>query len=281
MKVLVTGAKGQLGTDVVKMLFARNIVAEGVDKEDFDITDKESVLNAIKSYSPDVVIHCAAYTAVDKAEDEPKLCRLINEEGTRHIAQACKQVDAKMIYISTDYVFEGKGSAFYKPQDPTAPLSIYGTSKLAGEIAALEILDKLFIVRISWFFGANGNNFVRTMLRLGKEKESLNVVCDQVGSPTYSIDLASLLCDMLELERYGIYHATNEGLCSWADFAKEIFLQAGLDVKINPIPASEYPTRAVRPYNSRLDKSCLDEAGFNRLPHWKDALKRYLEEVNE
>lgn len=287
MKIIVTGAKGQLGTDIIKELSARGIEHKGVDVDDFDITDRQSVSDAIQAYQPDVVIHCAAYTAVDKAEDEPELCRLINEEGTKNIALACKQPDgpvpisAKMIYISTDYVFAGsksdKDEHFHKPDDPTGPTSVYGTTKLAGERAVQDILEKFFIVRISWVFGASGNNFVKTMLRLGQERSNLNVVCDQIGSPTYTVDLAPLLCDMATTEKYGIYHATNEGTCSWAEFAEEIFRQAGLDVKVNPIPTREYPTKAKRPYNSRLDKRCLDEAGFERLPGWKDAVKKCIQ----
>jgi len=279
MKVLVTGAKGQLGADVIKELTSRNIDCLGADKENFDIVDKKTVSDAINSYKPDAVIHCAAYTAVDKAEDEPELCKLYNEDGTRNIALACKQVGAKMIYISTDYVFPGEGEHFHKPDDPTASTSVYGATKLAGEKAVVEILDKYFIVRISWVFGANGNNFVKTMLRLGKEKDSLNVVCDQIGSPTYTVDLAVLLCDMVATEKYGVYHASNENICSWAEFADEIFRLSGMKVKVKPISANDYPTKAKRPYNSRLDKSCLDEVGFNRLPDWKDALKQFLSDM--
>jgi len=276
MKILVTGAKGQLGYDVLKELSRRDIPHKGIDLDDCDITDKSAVFAVIEVYAPTAVIHCAAYTAVDKAEDEPELCRKINEDGTRNIAEACKQVDAKMIYISTDYVFPGTGDHFYKPTDATAPLSVYGKTKLAGEKVVLNTLDKYFIVRISWVFGQDGNNFVKTMLRLGKERDTLNVVCDQVGSPTYTADLAPLLCDMADSDKYGIYHATNEGVCSWAEFAKEIFRQVGMDVVVNPIQSSEYPTKAVRPFNSRMDKYCLDEGGFKRLPDWEDALMRHL-----
>jgi len=282
MKILVTGAEGQLGTDVVKELSSRGIAHKGVDKNDFDITDKEAVISAFQSYRPNAVIHCAAYTAVDRAEDEPELCRLINEEGTRNIALACKHIEAKMLYISTDYVFAGKGEEYYKPYDSTSSASVYGATKLAGEKAIIELLENFFIVRISWVFGVGGNNFVKTMLKLGKERQSgantLNVVCDQIGSPTYTADLAPLLCEIVATEKYGVYHATNEGICSWAEFAEEIFRQAGLNMKVNHIPATEYPTKATRPYNSRLDKGCLVESGFSRMPDWKDALKRYLEE---
>lgn len=276
IKILVTGAKGQLGTDIMQELTARGISSIGVDIDGFDITDRQAVSDANRLHQPNVVIHCAAHTAVDKAEDEPELCRQINEEGTRNIALACKETGAKMLYISTDYVFEGNGSHFHKPHDPTNPLSVYGKTKLDGEIAVQEILDKFFIVRISWVFGQHGNNFVKTMLRLGKERDSLNVVCDQIGSPTYTVDLAKLLCDMAVSEKYGVYHATNEGVCSWAEFAEEIFRQAGMDVVVNRIAAVDYPVRARRPYNSRLSKDCLDEVGFDRLPEWKDALTNVL-----
>ncbi|MCL2223678.1 MAG: dTDP-4-dehydrorhamnose reductase [Defluviitaleaceae bacterium] len=277
MKILVTGIKGQLGYDVCKELTARNIPHKGVDYDDFDITNREAVFCAVSDYS--AVIHCAAYTAVDKAEDEPDLCRKINEDGTKNLAQACKQTGAKMLYISTDYVFPGTGETAYKPHDPTAPIGVYGKTKLAGEKAVTETLDRFFIIRISWVFGINGNNFVKTMLRLGNERDTLNVVADQIGSPTYTADLAPLLCDMAASEKFGIYHATNEGECSWADFAREIFRQAGLNTKVTPVPSSEYPTKATRPLNSRMDKTCLEEAGFARLPRWEDALSRFLQDL--
>ena len=276
MKILVTGAKGQLGYDIIKELTNRGISHKGIDISDCDITNNSEVFDTITTYNPTAVIHCAAYTAVDKAEDEPDLCRQINEGGTSNIAQACKQINAKMIYISTDYVFPGSCSHFHKPDDPTGPLSVYGQTKLAGEKAVRENLEKHFIVRISWVFGQNGNNFVKTMLRLGQERSKLNIVCDQIGSPTYTTDLAPLLCDMAVSRKYGTYHATNEGICSWEEFAIEIFRLANLDITVSPIPSSEYPTKATRPLNSRLDKSCLEEAGFSLLPHWKDALARYM-----
>ena len=276
MKIIVTGAKGQIGVDVIKELTMREIEHKGVDLDDFDITNRYDVFNYLLDYQPDAVIHCAAYTAVDKAEDEPELCRFINEEGSRNIALACKEIDTKMIYISTDYVFGGDGEDFYKPDDPKTPTCVYGVTKLAGEKAVMEILDKYFILRISWVFGEHGNNFVKTMLRMGRERDELNVVCDQIGSPTYTADLAPLLYDMVVTDKYGIYHATNEGICSWAEFAQNIFYQSGINVKVNPILASEYPVKARRPYNSRLDKSCLDEVGFKRLPCWEDAIERLL-----
>jgi len=279
MRILVTGAKGQLGCDVCKVLAVRSIEQRGVDITDFDITDAQAVREYVTGYGPDGVIHCSAWTAVDKAEDEPEKCRAANVGGTRNIAAACKEIGAKMIYISTDYVFPGTGKRFYEPDDPTGPLNVYGTTKLGGEQAVREMLDRYFIVRTSWVFGRNGNNFVKTMLRLAETKTEVNVVCDQVGSPTYTADLAPLLCDMIGTEKYGTYHATNESVCSWAEFAREIFRQAGKDVRVNAIPTSEYPTRAARPLNSRLSKEKLAEAGFECLPAWEDALERYFKEL--
>lgn len=280
MKVLVTGVKGQLGYDVIKCLKERDIDCIGADIDEFDITDMEQTSHYINNYKPTAVIHCSAYTAVDRAEDEKELCYKVNVEGTRNIAKVCKSIDAKMIYISTDYVFPGTGDKFYEVNDPTGPLSEYGITKLQGEDAVKEFLDKYFIVRISWVFGKNGNNFVKTMLRLGKEKDDLNVVKDQIGSPTYTADLAELLCDMIMTEKYGTYHATNEGICSWTEFTNEIIKLAGYDTVVNGITTEEYPTKAVRPKNSRMSKDKLDEAGFRRLPDRKDALKRYIHELS-
>lgn len=277
MKVLVTGSKGQLGYDVVRELEKRNIECLGVDIDDFDITDAEATRVFINNYHPDCVIHCSAYTAVDKAEDDAELCEKVNAEGPRNIARVCKDIGAKMVYISTDYVFSGTGEHAYEVIDPTGPINVYGKTKLEGEIAVKELLSKYYIVRISWVFGKNGNNFVKTMLRLGRERNEISVVCDQIGSPTYTADLAPLLCDMIETKKYGTYHASNEGYCSWAEFAQEIFRLAEYPVKVNLINTSDYPTRARRPLNSRLSKKSLDEAGFKRLPLWQDALKRYLE----
>lgn len=279
MKILVTGVGGQLGYDVCKVLDARKIENKGVDLADFDITDAQATREYIVSYHPDAVIHCSAWTAVDKAEDALEMVRAVNTEGARNIASACKEIGAKMLYLSTDYVFPGTGDRFYEPDDPTGPLDAYGKTKLGGELAVKELLDRYFIVRISWVFGKNGNNFVKTMLRLAETKSELNVVCDQIGSPTYTADLAPLLCDMVMTDKYGTYHATNEGICSWAEFAEEIFRLAGKQVKVNYIPTSEYPTRAMRPLNSRMSKDKLEEAGFARLPHWKDALQRYIKEL--
>lgn len=276
MKVLVTGVTGQLGYDVMKELERRRIQAEAASREQFDITDEAAVRSFIISARPDAIIHCAAYTAVDKAEDEPDLCRRVNADGTRNIAAACRDAGAKMIYISTDYVFPGVGMTPYEPGDPTGPLNVYGASKLAGEQAVKDLLERYFIVRISWAFGVRGKNFVKTMLNLARNHKELNVVNDQTGSPTYTADLAPLLCDMAETEKYGVYHATNEGFCSWAQFAEEIFKDAELNVRVNPIPTSAYPLKATRPLNSRLSKACLDVAGFKRLPPWQNAVKRYI-----
>lgn len=277
MKVLVTGFKGQLGYDVCKVLFQRGIEHIGTDLEDFDITDKAATHRFIAEYHPDAVIHCSAWTAVDAAEDVPEKAAAVNVDGPRNIAEVCKEIGAKMVYISTDYVFPGEGETFYEVNDETGPQSVYGKTKLGGELAVKELLDRYFIVRISWVFGKNGNNFVRTMLRLAETRDELGVVCDQIGSPTYTADLAPLLCDMIASEKYGTYHATNEGLCSWAEFAEEIFRLAGKTVKVNHILTKDYPVKAKRPLNSRLSKQCLEDAGFHRLPAWQDALARYIE----
>lgn len=279
MKVLVTGVGGQLGYDVMKELKKREIDCCGADRAEFDITDFQATKDFITAYMPDAVIHCSAYTAVDKAEEEIELCRAVNAEGTENIAKVCKDIDAKMVYISTDYVFPGTGEHFYEPDDSTAPCNVYGETKLEGELAVKGLLEKYFIVRISWVFGINGNNFIKTMLKLGISRKELSVVADQVGSPTYTADLAILLVDMVLTEKYGIYHATNEGICSWADFAEKIFAAAGLAVKVNHITSEEYPTKATRPKNSRMSKNKLVENGFNRLPSWEDAVERYVSTI--
>lgn len=279
MKVLVTGASGQLGFDCVKELERRHIVVRGVNSKDFPLTDFAVMQQYLLDYKPDAVIHCAAYTAVDKAEEEAAACEAVNVIGTRNLAKLCHEIDAKLLYISTDYVFAGDGDKFYEPQDEKKPQNVYGLSKLKGEQAVAVELEKYFIVRISWVFGINGKNFIRTMLNLSKTHTELNVVNDQIGSPTYTSDLAVLLADIIQSDKYGIYHATNEGTCSWADFAREIFKQARKAVKVNDVPATAYPTKAKRPYNSRLSKACLDKAGFKRLPAWQDAVKRYLQEL--
>ena len=280
MKVLVTGVKGQLGYDVVKECEKRNIEAIGVDVEEMDITDASKVEEVIKSSNVDAVIHCAAWTAVDKAEDEVELCTKVNVEGTRNIAKVCKELSIKMMYISTDYVFDGQGEQLWNEYDQRNPLNVYGKTKCEGEMAVEELVEKRFIVRIAWVFGVNGNNFIKTMLRLGKERGAVSVVSDQIGSPTYTYDLARLLVDMIETDKYGIYHATNEGLCSWYEFACEIFKQANLEVEVTPVNSSQFPTKAKRPFNSRMSKTELDKNGFKRLPTWQDALSRYLEVLN-
>lgn len=279
MRILVTGASGQLGYDVERELERRGIEHLGTSSRELDITDREAVERLMAAYRPDAAIHCAAYTKVDLAEDEPERCWAVNADGTRNMAAACRKTGAKLLYISTDYVFPGTGERSYETGDPTGPVNTYGRSKLAGELAVQSLLEKYFIVRISWVFGKNGNNFVKTMLRLAETKAELSVVCDQIGSPTYTADLAPLLCDMVQTERYGIYHATNEGTCAWSEFAEAIFELAGRQVVVHPIPTSAYPTRAARPLNSRMSKECLHSNGFQELPEWKNALARYLKEI--
>jgi dTDP-4-dehydrorhamnose reductase len=279
MKVLVTGVKGQLGHDVVNELEKRGIEAVGTDINDMDITDAESVDRVIKAAAPDAVIHCAAYTAVDAAEDNEETCRKINAGGTQNIADVCKELDIKMIYISTDYVFSGQGERPWEPDDERNPVSVYGRTKYEGELAVQNTLDKYFIVRIAWVFGINGKNFVKTMLKLSENHDRITVVNDQFGSPTYTFDLAKLLVDMVQTDKYGIYHATNEGICSWYEFACEIFKQAGIDMEVIPVTTAEYGAKAVRPYNSRMSKDKLTDNGFEKLPTWQDALKRYLKEL--
>lgn len=278
MKVLVTGANGQLGYDVVKELQKQNIECYGATRQDFDIVDFEATKKFITNYMPDAVIHCAAYTAVDKAEDEQGLCYLVNASATENIAEICKKINAKMLYISTDYVFDGTKEGFYKVDDKPNPINVYGKTKLLGEQAVQRILDKYFIVRISWVFGEHGNNFVKTMLHLVKERKEINVIADQYGSPTYTADLAPLLVEMIQTEKYGIYHATNEGVCTWAEFAEEIFKIAGIDVKVNHITTAEYPTRAKRPLNSRLSKEKIINNKFIIIRAWEKALREFIEQ---
>lgn len=281
MKVLVTGFKGQLGYDVIKVLESRNILCKGVDLDDFDLTDEKDVSDYVHRYAPTVVIHCAAYTAVDKSEDNKEVSNAVNISGTENLAKICKEIHAKMMYISTDYVFGGTGDRPYEVDDPKNPQSQYGYSKSMGEEKVKEYLSEYYIVRTAWVFGINGNNFVKTMIRLGKEKEEISVVNDQIGSPTYTFDLARLLCDMIVTDKYGIFHATNEGYISWYEFACAIINEAGLKAKIIPVTSDQFPTKAVRPQNSRLSKDKLDQSGFERLPAWQDALKRYIAELNE
>ena len=282
MKVFVTGVKGQLGHDVMNELAKRGLEGIGVDVEEMDITDAEACERVIKAAAPEAVIHCAAYTAVDAAEDNEELCRRVNGQGTRNIAKVCAELDIPMMYISTDYVFNGQGERPWEPDDYREPLNVYGLTKYEGEIAVEQLLKKYFIVRIAWVFGLNGKNFIKTMLRLGKERGAVSVVDDQIGSPTYTYDLARLLVDMIQTDRYGRYHATNEGLCSWYEFACEIFRQAGMDeVKVTPVDSASYPAKAKRPFNSRMSKEKLTENGFERLPSWQDALGRYLKVLSE
>lgn len=280
MRVLVTGVKGQLGHDVVEELEKRGHAAVGVDIEEMDITDAAGVERVITEADVEAVIHCAAYTAVDAAEDNVDVCRRVNADGTENVAEVCKKLDLKMMYISTDYVFNGQGTRAWEPDDEREPLNVYGQTKCEGELAVEKHLSRYFIVRIAWVFGVNGKNFIRTMLNLGKTHDSLTVVDDQVGSPTYTCDLARLLVDMIETDRYGRYHATNEGLCSWYEFACEIFRQAGMKVNVSPVDSASYPSKAKRPMNSRMSKEKLDENGFVRLPTWQDALSRYLQEID-
>lgn len=281
MKVLVTGVKGQLGHDVLLELSRRGHEAIGVDAQEMDITDESAVRKVINEVSPEAVIHCAAYTAVDKAEDNIDICRKVNAIGTKNIAQVCRELNCKCMYISTDYVFDGEGVRAWEPTDKVSnPLNAYGLTKYEGEQWLQKYVDKFFIIRISWVFGINGNNFIKTMLRLGKEKGAVSVVDDQIGSPTYTVDLSILMCDMIESEKYGIYHAANEGLCSWYEFACEVFRVAGMtDVKVTPVDSSMFPAKAKRPKNSRMSKDKLTANGFNKLPIWQDAVKRYIKEL--
>ena len=282
MKVLVTGVKGQLGFDVVNELEKRGHTAVGVDIQEMDITDAASVSSVIGEVKPDAVIHCAAWTAVDAAEDNEEKVRQVNAAGTGNIAKECKKLGCKMMYISTDYVFDGQGETPWQPDcKDYKPLNVYGKTKLEGELAVSSLIEKYFIVRIAWVFGKNGNNFIKTMLKLSNTHDVLKVVNDQIGTPTYTFDLARLLVDMIETEKYGYYHATNAGgYISWCEFATEIFRQANRSVKVIPVTTAEYGlSKAKRPFNSRLDKSKLAENGFKPLPDWQDALKRYLKEI--
>ncbi len=304
MKVFVTGVGGQLGHDIVNELCSRGIEAVGSDIApsysgiddgsavtsapyvQLDITDAQAVSAVLEQVRPDAVVHCAAWTAVDAAEEEENIPKVmsINAAGTKHIADSCKQLGCKMVYISTDYVFDGQGEQPWQPDcKDYKPLNVYGQSKLEGELAVSQTLEKYFVVRIAWVFGLNGNNFIKTMLRLSEKYDSLRVVSDQIGTPTYTLDLARLLADMVQTEKYGYYHATNEGgYISWYDFACEIFRQAGKQVSVTPVTTAEYGlSKAARPFNSRLDKSKLAQNGFTLLPSWQDALKRYLNEIKE
>lgn len=280
MKILVTGESGQLGYDVCLELQRRSVAHKGLSSKELDIRDAAAVQRMLEEYRPDGVIHCAAYTRVDRAEEEPEVCFAVNALGARNIARACALTGAKLLYISTDYVFPGTGENPYEPEDETGPLSVYGKSKLEGERAVRELLDRFFVVRTSWVFGINGGNFVKTMLRLSDTADTVRVVDDQVGSPTYTADLAPLLCDMIQTEKYGIYHATNEGFCSWAELAEAVFAAAGRDTRVQRVTTEEYAAKAPRPKNSRLSRAKLTEQGFSRLPPWQDAVKRFLSELN-
>ena len=279
MKVLVTGAAGQLGQDVMTALTVRGHEAVGIDRAEADITNEAQVTAVITAAHPDAVIHCAAYTAVDRAEEEKELCTSINVDGTRFIARAAEACGAKLIYISTDYVFNGAGDRPFLPTDEKAPLNHYGLTKSQGEDAALAECARVFVVRTSWVFGAHGNNFVKTMRRLGTERDEVSVVCDEVGAPTYTPDLAALLCEMVESDRYGVYHGTNEGVCRRDELAAAVMEVFGLSCRVRAITGDQYKTAAVRPHNSRLSKECLSQNGFTRLPDWRDALARYATEV--
>lgn len=277
--ILVTGANGQLGSDVCKILKSENRDFIPTDVDTLDITDKSEVEAFFEAHKINCVIHCAAYTAVDRAEDEKEKCFSVNEKGTLNLARCAEKSEAKMLYVSTDYVFKGEGSSPFNVDDEKGPLNVYGKSKLAGERAVFENCKKFFIVRTSWVFGERNTNFIATMLKLSENHDEVNVVCDQVGSPTYAKHLAGLLCEMVKSENYGIYHATNEGFCSWAELATEVFRIAKKSAKVNFVPSSAYKTKAERPLNSRLSKESLDKGGFERLPFWKDAVEEYLKNI--
>lgn len=278
-RILVTGVNGQLGYDVVKELNKRGYEAIGVDRENMDLTNVGEIKKVINNENPDGIIHCAAYTAVDNAEEEVNLCERVNAISVKKIALCAKDLDIPMIYISTDYVFDGTKEGLYIEDDNTCPINVYGETKLKGEEYVKSILDKYYIVRISWVFGENGNNFIDTMLRLSKDRNELNVIDDQVGSPTYTKDLAPVLVDMIESNKYGTYHVTNDGFCSWYEFAREIFNIANVDIKVNPITTDMYPTKAKRPKNSKMSKEKLIKNDFKIPRHWKDALKDYINNI--
>ena len=276
MKVLVTGAEGQLGWDVIRELETRGIECKGVDRGDFDLMDAPAVKAAVAEYGPDAVVHCAAYTAVDKAESEPEICAGVNGDGTLNVVRAALNVGAKLVYISTDYVFSGEGKEPWTEESPYGPKNVYGLSKAQGEIAVRSLMEKYFIVRTSWVYGVHGSNFVRTMMQLGRERAEVRVVEDQIGSPTYTADLARVICDMLPTEKYGIYHVCNQGYLSWARFAEMIMERAGLRCRVEPVPSAEYPTPAHRPLNSRMDTGKLVRSGFRPMPEVEEALERCM-----
>lgn len=280
MRVLVTGYQGQLGYDIMKEAERLGVEAVGVGRNELDVTDREQVQTVLHQDSYDAVIHCAAWVAVDKAEEEIDMARAVNYLGTKYIAEECGLLDIPLMYFSTDYVFDGKGEEFFNENDQPQPINIYGLTKYEGEKEVMK-LSKYFIIRISWLFGYNGNNFIKTMIRLSDKQSEVNIVNDQIGSPTYTKDLSVLALEMIQTNSYGIYHASNQGVCSWYDFAKEIFRQSQINVKVNPITSDELPTKAKRPHNSRLGQTNLDKNGFKRLPGWEDALARYLKEIDK
>lgn len=275
MRILVTGANGQLGYDVVKKLNEENIEHLGVDKKDFNLTNEKETKEFILDYAPDIIVHCAAYTDVDQAEVEKELCYQVNVEGTKYVAEAVKELDAKILYISTDYVFDGQGEEPFEVTDQPNPINYYGETKYQGEQQVQELLDKYFIVRTSWVFGEHGNNFVKTMLKLGKERDEISVVADQYGSPTYTGDLAELIVEMIQTDKYGIYHATNEGFCSWYEFAKEIFKASDIDVEVKPVSSDEFKTKAERPKRSVLLNN-LSRNNFKEVDHYLNAIKKFF-----
>jgi dTDP-4-dehydrorhamnose reductase len=280
MRVVVTGAAGQLGKDVLLELARKNHQAYGADRQQLDITNEEDVMAYINEVKPDVILHCAAYTNVDAAEENENAAYEVNAAGTEYLAKAAKLNGAKMLYVSTDYVFDGSANEPYEVDEPTKPLGAYGRTKLAGEQLLQQHLDEFFVVRTAWVFGIHGNNFVKTMIRLGKERGEVGVVHDQVGSPTYTVDLAQFMVELMETNKYGVYHATNSGICSWYDFAVEIFKQAKLDVKVNPLTSEQFPRPAARPKYSVLSKKRIEQEGLKPLRDWKEALAAYLEESN-
>jgi dTDP-4-dehydrorhamnose reductase/dTDP-4-dehydrorhamnose 3,5-epimerase len=279
LKFMVTGVNGQLGHDVMMQLKEVDFDVIAPRRDEFDLTDQIQIKNYIIKEKPDMIIHCAAYTAVDKAEDEKDLCYLVNVEGTRALAEAAKEIDAKVVYISTDYVFDGSGQEPHSEEKDTSPSNYYGYTKEQGEKIIRELIDKHFVVRTSWVYGLNGNNFVKTMLKLAESRSEINVVSDQIGVPTYTKDLAEFIVNLIQTKKYGTYHGVNEGYCSWHEFAISIFAKSGIDMKVNPIATKDYPTRSKRPLNSRLTKENTTKAGLDRMPHWEDALTRFIKEL--
>lgn len=279
LKIMVTGVNGQLGHDVTMQLKEMNFDVIAPRRDEFDLTNKKQVENYIIKERPDVIIHCAAYTAVDKAEDEKDLCYSVNVEGTRAVAEAAKEINAKVVYVSTDYVFDGLGQEPQLEEKETNPVNYYGYTKEQGEKTVTELINKHFVVRTSWVYGINGYNFVKTMLKLAESRNEINVVDDQIGAPTYTKDLAKFIVKLVQTNSYGTYHGVNEGYCSWYEFAKSIFLKTGIEMKVNPISTNDYPTRAKRPLNSRLSKKNTTKAVLDRMPHWEDALTRFIEEL--